>query len=117
MTDNKTEASPIVRKARPAKAKRSLFVDLLATSHAVKHALPPVDMRPSFVSRLADELNANVENARAALVRRQQRHERVKWTVIGAGLMFYSLTLGVVLIRIVRWALSRMRQSSPTHGS
>ena len=117
MTDRITEPPPIVRKDRTSKAKRSPFADLLATSHAIKRALAPVDVRPSFVSRLADELNANVENARAALVRRQQRHERVKWTVIGAGLMFYSLTLGVVLIRIVRWALSRMRQSSPTHGS
>jgi hypothetical protein len=117
MTDSKTEASPMEGEAPATKAKRSLFADLLATSHAIKRVLAPVDVRPSFVSRLADELNANVENARAALVRRQQRYERVKWTVIGAGLMFYSLTLGVVLIRIVRWALSRMRQSSPTHGS
>ncbi|HJO33776.1 MAG: hypothetical protein QF376_02150 [Anaerolineales bacterium] len=117
MTDNKTEASPIVRKARPAKAKRSLFVDLLATSHAVKHALPPVDMRPSFVSRLADELNANVANARAAFVRRQQRREKMRWTVIGAGLAFYFFGLGVALIRIMRWGLSRTRKSSPTNGS
>ncbi len=117
MTDNKTEASPIVRKARPAKAKRSLFVDLLATSHAIKRALAPVDVRPSFVSRLADELNANVENARAAFGRRQQRREKMKWTVIGAGLAFYSFGLGVVLIRIVLRGLSRMRKSSPANGS
>jgi hypothetical protein len=117
MSDAKTEASPMVRKARAAKAKRSLFADLLATSHAIKRALAPVDVRPSFVSRLADELNANVENARATFVRRQQRREKMKWTVIGAGLAFYSFGLSVVIIRIVRWGLSRMRKSSPTDGS
>ena len=117
MTDSKTEASPMEGEAPATKAKRSLFADLLATSHAIKRVLAPVDVRPSFVSRLADELNANVENARAAFGRRQQRREKMKWTVIGAGLAFYSFGLGVVLIRIVLRGLSRMRKSSPANGS
>lgn len=102
---------------RLPKAKRSVFVDLLATSHAIRRALPPANLRPSFVSKLREELNANVEHARAAFVHRQRRRDIIRWTAIGAGLAVYSLGVSVVLIRMVRWGLTRIRKSSPSPGS
>ena len=95
----------------------SLFADLLATSHAIKRVLSPVDVRPSFVSKLREELNANVENARAAFVHRQRRRDKVKWTAIGAGIAVYSVGVSVVFIWLVRWGLSRMRKSTPSARS
>mgnify|MGYP001370695483 CR=1 FL=1 len=90
----------------------SLFADLLSTSHAIKHALSPVDLRPSFVSKLRDELNANVEEARGIFVRRQTRRTKIKWTAIGAGLAVYSVGLSLVFIRLARWVLGRLRNST-----
>ena len=99
------------------KVDRSLFADLLATSHAIKRVLSPVDVRPSFVSKLREELNANVENARAAFVHRQRRRDKIKWTAIGAGLAVYSVGMSVDLIRLLQWGFSRMRKSTPSPRS
>ena len=90
----------------------SLFADLLSTSHAIKRALSPVDLRPSFVSKLRKEIDANVEETRGIVVRRQMRRAKIKWTAIGAGLAVYSVGLSLVFIRLVRWVLSRMRKST-----
>ncbi len=100
-----------------SKPNRTVFADLLATSHAIKRALPPAYLRPTFVSKLREELNANVEHARAAFVHRKRRHDIIRWTAIGAGLAVYSLGVSVILIRMVRWGLSRMRKSSSSPGS
>ena len=110
------ESSSPNRELSP-KPDSSLFADLLATSHAIKRVLSPVDVRPSFVSKLREELNANVENARAAFVRRQRRRDKIKWTAIGAGLAVYSVGVSVVIIWLIRWGLSRMRKSTPSPRS
>ena len=89
---------------------RSLFAELLSTSHAIKRALAPVNVRPSFVSKLRAELNANAENVRAAFLRRQRHRDKIRWTAIGAGLAIYILGVGVVFIRLVQWRSSRMRK-------
>ena len=102
------------RHANNPKHARSLFADLLSTSHAIKRALSPVDVRPSFVTKLREELNSNVESARVTLLNRQRRHATIKRTAIGAGLAVYSITLSLVLIRLVR-GLGRFRKS--THST
>ena len=97
------------------KSDRSIFADLLATSHAIKHALAPVDARPSFVTKLREDINANVEHARTRLIRHQQRRDKIRWATIGAGLAVYTVGFSVIMIRLVRWGLSRFRK--PTHSS
>jgi hypothetical protein len=111
------DESPSARRELSPKADRSLFADLLATSHAIKRVLSPVDLRPSFVSKLREELNGNVENARAAFVHRQRRRDKIKWTAIGAGLAVYSVGVSVVIVWLIRWGLSRMRKSAPSPRS
>ena len=96
---------------------RSLFADLLSTSHAIKRALAPVNVRPSFVSKLRDELNANAENVRSAFLRRQRHRDKVKWTAIGAGIAIYVLGVGVVFIRLMQWGTSRIRKSTTSPDS
>ena len=102
------------RHANNPKHERPRFLDLLSTSHAIKRALSPVDVRPSFVTKLREELNSNVESARATLSNRQKRRATMKRTAIGAGLAVYSITLSLVLIRLVRWIFGRFRNSTPS---
>lgn len=96
---------------RPPKPTRPLFIDLLSTSHAIKRALSPVNARPSFVTKLREELNSNVEKTRYAFVQKQRRRDKIKWTALGAGIAVYSLGITVVIVRIVRWCLERIRKS------
>ena len=99
-----------------AKAEHPPFIDLLATSHAIKRALSPVNARPSFVTKLRDELNSNVERTRYAFVRRQRQRDKIKWTALGAGLAVYSVGITVVIIRIARWWFARFRKSGTSTG-
>jgi len=107
MTDH-----PPSRRDNRQKHKGSLFTDLLSTSHAIKRALSPVDLRPSFVSKLRKEINANVEEARGTVIRRKIRRAKIKWAAIGAGLAVYSVGLSLVFIRLFRWVLIRIRKST-----
>ena len=95
---------------RPPKQARPLFPDLLATSHAIKRALSPVNARPSFVTKLRDELNSNVEATRYAFIQKQRQRDKIKWTALGAGIAVYSVGITVVIIRVVRWWIDRIRK-------
>ena len=95
---------------RPPKQVRPLFPDLLATSHAIKRALSPVNARPSFVTKLRDELNSNVEATRYAFIQKQRQRDKIKWTALGAGIAVYSVGITVVIIRVVRWWIDRIRK-------
>lgn len=93
-----------------SKQARPLFADLLATSHAIKRALSPVNARPSFVTKLREELNSNVEKTRYAFAQKQRQRDKIKWTALGAGIAVYSVGITVVIVRIVRWCLDRIRK-------
>lgn len=95
------------------KPERSIFEDLLSTSHAIKRALSPVDIRPSFLGKLRNELHENVEHARASVIMQRRRREKIRWTAIGAGITVYALGISVVLLRLLRWCLTRFRDSGP----
>ncbi|MCH2540388.1 MAG: hypothetical protein MK000_08610 [Anaerolineales bacterium] len=95
---------------RPPKQVRPLFPDLLATSHAIKRALSPVNARPSFVTKLREELNSNVEATRYAFIQKQRQRDKIRWTALGAGIAVYSVGITVVIIRIVRWWIDRIRK-------
>ena len=94
----------------PPNQRRPLFTDLLATSHAIKRALSPVNARPSFVTKLREELNSNVEATRSAFVQKQRQRDKIRWTALGAGIAVYSVGITVVIVRIVRWWIYRIRK-------
>ena len=90
--------------------KQALFPDLLATSHAIKRALSPVNARPSFVTKLREELNSNVEATRYAFIQKQRQRDKIRWTALGAGIAVYSVGITLVIIRVVRWWIDRIRK-------
>ena len=87
--------------------KQSSLRDLLKTSRAIKRVLEPLIPRKSFVSKLADSLDSNVDLARGTMQNIEHRKQRVKWTAIGAGVGIYSLSLSVVFIKLMKWLLNK----------
>ena len=69
--------------------------------------LEPQSPRQSFIDELAESLDSNVEHARKAKHALEHRKQRVKWTAIGAGVGIYTLSVGIVFAKLIKWMLQR----------
>jgi len=103
---SKPRANPN-KKSRSQENKPSSLKELLNTSHAVKKVLEPQSPRQSFIDELAESLDSNVEHARKAKHALEHRKQRVKWTAIGAGVGIYTLSVGIVFAKLIKWMLQR----------
>ena len=93
-------------------SEQSVFLQLLEVSHALKHALEPIEARQSFVDQLHNELRSNVENARQTFRNRRARQRHMKWTIIGASSIVYIVSMAIMLSRLSRWVLQRLRNTA-----
>ncbi|HAJ06676.1 MAG TPA: hypothetical protein DCL76_08990 [Chloroflexi bacterium] len=83
--------------------KERTLKDLLSTSHAIKKTLNLITPRESFVKELRQNLDNNVENVERSIKESSQKKQQLKWTVIGAGIGIYTISLLVTAIRFIKW--------------
>ena len=90
----------------------TLFSDLFQVSHQLRDAFEPVSPTEDFVSRVRNQLEANVDHARQVKVNYAKRQKRVRWAAYGLGGAAYAFGLAVVVIRTTRWLMGKRRAST-----
>ena len=113
MNSHSKQQSKTDKKSHSKANASSSLKDLLNTSHAVKRVLEPQSPRQSFIDELAENLDSNVEHARETMQIIEDRKQRVKWTAIGAGVGIYTISIGIVFAKFIKWILQRRSDDKP----